>query len=232
MSLILHVDGGARGNPGPSGAGVVLRTVDGRSVLEAGYWLGRMTNNQAEYRALILGLEAALERGAREIKAFGDSELIVKQVLGQYKVKAGPLKTLHGEVLDLFARFDDWTLQHVRREANSRADELVNLALDCGEDIVEIDTGSSTRSADEVVAPVAVVLQVVQSGDPTVCPAVMAIDQTWDIADEWPAMCIHAAACTIGTLLELRSRGSGVCERVCEQPGCAARFGLAVRPRK
>jgi ribonuclease HI len=130
--LIVNVDGGARGNPGPAAIGVVLRDADGKVVGEHGEAIGRATNNVAEYRALLRGIELAAEHGAGELELIGDSELIVRQVEGRYKVKDATMRQLHGEVKRALAGFDGWSIRHVRREQNADADRLVNAALDEG----------------------------------------------------------------------------------------------------
>jgi ribonuclease HI len=128
--LTVNVDGGARGNPGPAAIGVVLRDAGGEVLAERGERIGKATNNVAEYRALLAGIELAAEHGATELELIGDSELVVRQVEGRYKVKDGTLRELHGEVKRALAGFDAWTIAHVRREKNAEADRLVNAALD------------------------------------------------------------------------------------------------------
>jgi len=130
MKLIVHVDGGSRGNPGPAAAGAVLSTPEGEVVDEATELLGIVSNNVAEYRALLLGLRRARELGATEVEAVNDSELIAKQVNGQYKVKHADMKPLHAEALAALQGFDRWAVRTVRREQNAHADALVNAALD------------------------------------------------------------------------------------------------------
>ena len=130
MKLIVHVDGGSRGNPGPAAAGAVLSTPDGDVVDEATELLGIVSNNVAEYRALLLGLQRARELGASEVEAINDSELIAKQVNGQYKDKHPDMKPLHAEAITALKAFDSWTVRTVRREQNAHADALVNAALD------------------------------------------------------------------------------------------------------
>ena len=125
-------DGGARGNPGPAAIGVVLRDGDGAVVEEVGERIGEATNNVAEYRALLLGLELAKGHGGTEIELIGDSELVVRQVEGRYKVKNAGMKQLHEEVKRSLREFDSWSIRHVRRELNAEADRLVNEALDGG----------------------------------------------------------------------------------------------------
>jgi ribonuclease HI len=130
MKLIVHVDGGARGNPGPAAAACVLSTPEGEVVGEHAQLLGEVTNNVAEYRALLLGLERAGELGASEVEIVGDSELIAKQVQGLYKVKHEAMKPLHQQALAAVARFERWSIRTVPRAQNERADALVNAALD------------------------------------------------------------------------------------------------------
>jgi ribonuclease HI len=131
-TLTVNVDGGARGNPGPAAVGVVVRGADGEVIEERGERIGRATNNVAEYRALLLGIELAAAHGATELELVGDSELIVRQVEGRYKVKDPTMKELHSEVKAALQAFERWSIRHVRRESNADADRLVNAALDGG----------------------------------------------------------------------------------------------------
>ncbi len=130
MRLTVNVDGGARGNPGPAAIAIVVRDEEGEVIHEASETIGRATNNVAEYRALLLGIERAKQLGATEVDLVGDSELIVKQVRGEYKVKKPDLKPLHAAAAAALARLDSWSIRHVRRELNAEADRLVNEALD------------------------------------------------------------------------------------------------------
>jgi ribonuclease HI len=128
--LIVHVDGGARGNPGPAAVAAVVSEPGGEVVEERGELIGAATNNVAEYRALLLGIERAKELGAREVELVGDSELIVHQVRGDYKVKDAKLRVLNADVHAALKAFDRWSIRHVRREENEAADALVNSTLD------------------------------------------------------------------------------------------------------
>lgn len=130
MRLTVHVDGGARGNPGPAAIAAVVSDPDGQVVFEAHETIGRATNNVAEYRALILGIEKAAELGATEIELVGDSELVVKQVRGEYRVKDAGLKPLHSAAQQALGNFAEWQIRHVKRDQNAAADALVNQALD------------------------------------------------------------------------------------------------------
>jgi ribonuclease HI len=126
----LSTDGGARGNPGPAAFGYVLETDDGTVLDARGQRIGVATNNVAEYRALVAGLEAALERGVTRLEVVSDSELLVKQMRGEYKVKNTALRALHDAAAELERELGDVTYTAVRREHNELADQLVNEALD------------------------------------------------------------------------------------------------------
>jgi ribonuclease HI len=130
MKLIVHVDGGARGNPGPAAAASVVSSPDGQLVDEHAQLLGKVTNNVAEYRALLLGLARAKELGASEVEVIGDSELIAKQIQGLYKVKHPSMRPLYLEAMDALRGFDSWSIRTVPRAQNADADALVNAALD------------------------------------------------------------------------------------------------------
>jgi ribonuclease HI len=130
MRLVVHVDGGARGNPGPAAAAAVLSTPDGDVVDEASELLGVATNNVAEYRGLLLGLERARALGATEVEVVNDSELVAHQVNGRYKVKHPDMKPLHAEAMRRLQGFDAWSMRPVPRARNAAADALVNAALD------------------------------------------------------------------------------------------------------
>jgi ribonuclease HI len=128
--LHIHIDGASRGNPGDAGFGVFVASGDGTPIAELYGYLGRATNNVAEYQALIHALRFALSRGARVLRVFSDSELVVRQMSGQYKVKHKDMIPLHRAALDLFRKIPDSRLAHVRREQNRDADRLANKALD------------------------------------------------------------------------------------------------------
>jgi ribonuclease HI len=128
--LVVHVDGGARGNPGPAAAAAVVSTPDGDVLDEAQQTLGVATNNVAEYRGLLLGLERARALGATEVEVVNDSELVAKQVNGQYKVKHPDMKPLHAQAIAALEGFDRWNVRSVPRAQNAEADALVNAALD------------------------------------------------------------------------------------------------------
>jgi ribonuclease HI len=126
----LYTDGAARGNPGPAGAGAVILNPDGHVVAKVGKFLGESTNNVAEYMGLILGLKRAKAMGIRELEVFADSELLVKQLSGEYAVKAEHLSPLHAEAKGLLGAFDWIQVRHIPREENAQADAMSNRAID------------------------------------------------------------------------------------------------------
>jgi ribonuclease HI len=130
VKVVVHVDGGARGNPGPAAAGAVISTADGEVLAEAAEPIGVATNNVAEYRGLLLGLDRARELGATEVAVINDSELVAKQVNGIYKVKHPDMKPLHAAALQALRGFERWSVRSVPRAQNADADALVNQALD------------------------------------------------------------------------------------------------------
>ena len=130
MKARLSTDGGSRGNPGPAAYGYVLESEDGHVLDARGEAIGTATNNVAEYRGLLAGLESALERGVGELEVVSDSELLIKQMRGEYKVKNETLRALQREAAELAARLDRVTYTAVRRAHNELADSLVNEALD------------------------------------------------------------------------------------------------------
>ena len=127
---MLHVDGGARGNPGPAAIGVVISEPGGTAVDELSERIGIATNNVAEYRAVLRGLERARELHASEVEIIGDSELVARQLAGAYKVKHPALKPLYEQAVAALREFESWSIRSVPRAQNARADELVNAALD------------------------------------------------------------------------------------------------------
>jgi ribonuclease HI len=130
LKLVIHVDGGSRGNPGPGAAAAVAADESGELIAERNAYLGETTNNVAEYRAVLLAIEMAEELGANDIEVVNDSELVARQIGGEYRVKQEHLKPLHREAMERLRHFDRWAVRTVRREHNTRADELVNDALD------------------------------------------------------------------------------------------------------
>ena len=137
MELIIHFDGGSRGNPGPAAAGVVIHDKASDLALhEAGYFLGTATNNVAEYQGLVRALKIATQMGAASLDIHSDSELVVKQITGEYRVKSELLTPLFEQAQGLLLEIEAWQIEYVPRAENSRADQLANLAMDRKRDVV------------------------------------------------------------------------------------------------
>ncbi len=129
----IHIDGASRGNPGPAACGIVVESAQGERLKELALPLGRTTNNVAEYRALLAALEYAVQAGYRDVALYSDSQLLTRQILGEYKVKKPDLITLHRRAKEWIARFESFSITHVPREENRQADRLANRVLDGGE---------------------------------------------------------------------------------------------------
>ena len=138
--IIAHIDGGSRGNPGPAAYGVVIETGDGSRLTSFSQFLGRTTNNFAEYQGLLAVLRYAVEHGYGALEVVSDSELLVRQIQGSYKVKSPDLRPLYEQAREMIARLASFRFRHVMREGNTEADRLANEALDAGEN-------GSTRTA-------------------------------------------------------------------------------------
>jgi ribonuclease HI len=129
LKVIIHADGLSRGNPGPAAIGATVKDGTGQLLASVSQRIGRATNNQAEYRALIAALREAVGLGASQASIYMDSELVVRQISGSYRVKNAALKILHNEARGLLARLDSFTITHVPRRRNAEADKLANAAL-------------------------------------------------------------------------------------------------------
>ena len=147
MKAVLHTDGGARGNPGPAGIGVVLTDEHGDAIGEIARGIGETTNNVAEYAAVIAGLELALARGVTDVSIAVDSELVVNQLRGAWKIKNERLRSLAVKARSLMNRFDSASIKHVPREENSGADRLANQGMDAAMLDVEQDAESPHQSS-------------------------------------------------------------------------------------
>ena len=130
MKVVVHVDGGSRGNPGPAAGAAVISAPDGELLAQASELLGVATNNVAEYRGLLLGLRRASELGATDVELINDSELVARQLSGVYKVKHPDMRPLHAQAIAALRVFEHWAIRSVPREQNAQADALVNAALD------------------------------------------------------------------------------------------------------
>jgi ribonuclease HI len=169
-TLTLQFDGGSRGNPGPAGIGVVILAQDNTPLVTLGRFIGRATNNVAEYKALITALQEARRLGARRIIIRGDSELVIRQMRGEYRVKHPDMKVLYAEARDLVSEFDSAEITHNLRGHNELADRLANLAMDRKGEVTEVSEEGPRRSAaalDDVDAPAPVAPK---RGDQFHCP--------------------------------------------------------------
>lgn len=135
MRLTIRTDGGARGNPGPAAAGVVISDPRGQTIFAGGFHLGETTNNVAEYEGMLRGLSEAKKLGGTDLTIYSDSELMVRQINGDYRVKSPKLQPLYRQVMDRIGHFEKVTVLHVKRHENQQADGLVNRALDSGADV-------------------------------------------------------------------------------------------------
>lgn len=234
MNLVIHIDGGARGNPGPAGAGVVIHDDEGTAILEIGYFLGRMTNNVAEYSALIKALEASQEMGATQLLIHSDSELLVKQINGEYRVKNPGLQSLFDDAMAKLRTFSKWTVRHVRREGNARADELANLAMDAADDVSEIDTRGEARSAKKTRtstkrnAKTSLKCDVTCTASPAhgVCTAPCAKGDRFEFGDATPeGVCLRVAVGVIDGVIAVQ-QGLDEASVSCKVPGCGGKFSI------
>ncbi len=162
----LYVDGGARGNPGPAACGIMINNPQGRTIFQGGYCIGKATNNVAEYTALLRGLQESCKLGIDRLDIYSDSQLMVRQITGQYRVRDISLQKLHDQAHQLLERFDRWQITHIPREKNEQANSLVNQALDAHKDITVVPPDPATatthsgpaETSGKVVKPVKIVI--------------------------------------------------------------------------
>ncbi len=244
----LYVDGGARGNPGPAACAFVIKGSE-RGVIQAqGFYLGRTTNNVAEYTGLIRGLQAVQALGLKEIQIYSDSELMVKQLIGEYRVRNSDLQGLYEQVQRLLLAFDRWQIKHVRREFNSEADRLVNETLDKGGNGARSPEPSNSQTlfdqaqtkvqaepavpSEPAEGQVKVMVEIVVGPAESKCPACMQKGQCFVFTDFVPAgVCIHAAQSLLPTVIAMQRdasfRGRSMMVK-CSHPGCGASFKLSL----
>lgn len=251
MGLTIHVDGGSRGNPGAAGAGVVIRGDEG-PLFEAGYFLGEQTNNAAEYLALIHALEEVVQFAAQPITICSDSELLVRQVLGEYRVKSPTLAELFGRAQRLLLRLPQWQIQHVPRERNRRADELANLAMDRRETVVLVGrrsgangeshttpaAGPATEAASSARAAPTDARRLIdvrrKAGPDSLCPA-GSLPETFTFGATVPQVCVYAAHALLTTVIAMQTTtpdDAGAMPTLtvrCTRTGCPAAFLLSLR---
>jgi len=227
MELTLHMDGGSRGNPGPAAAGVVILAQDGRTMLEAGYFLGTATNNVAEYEGLVRALRYAAENGATRVKIVSDSQLLVRQLKGEYRVRSAVLQPLFDEAKRLLAGFERWHATHVSRDQNTRADRLVNQALDARRDVVLGGSASASMpaAANANAASVSAHWAVrFTRQPPKTCPMSGAHGSVFRFGPDTPAgVCVFAAQ----AVLDSGVLGGDLAARQIRCPRCGAQIQIA-----
>lgn len=232
--LELYIDGGARGNPGPAACAYLLLDQAGRLIKSEGIYLGESTNNIAEYNGLIRGLQAARELNAKELNIYSDSELLVKQIIGEYKVKNLKLQELMEKAQKLLLSFDRWQIKYIPREANKEADKLVNATLD------EYEKGYNQLSKVKEKSK-AILVEVIEEPDPDICAAGIKENTCFVIHDTVPSgLCIYALQAILPEIARLQTEhtqdnnintnsSSGPNEAVvvkCSRSDCKARFRL------
>ncbi len=243
MPWTAYIDGGSRGNPGPAAAGVEFTDDRQKIVFAGGFFLGRLTNNQAEYRALLTALDLLARANAKSIEIVSDSELLVRQITGQYRVKSPDLRPLFMEAQPRLAAFIHWAIRHVLREENARADRLANQAMDAKRDVIVVDTLglAPARAVEPDQAPTqapgsrTVEVRVIRAPDRRACPAGIRRGQSYLFTTVTPNICVEAAQAVIDAVLALQSMDSEGPGEVtpltprCGKIGCGAIF--EVRPR-
>lgn len=227
MPWTAHIDGGSRGNPGPAAAGVVIRDDTDKTVVAAGFYLGRATNNQAEYQGLLHALKLLERAGARPIQIVSDSELMVRQINGQYKVRSPDLRLLYEEAMSLLSGMQ-WQMRHTLREGNTDADGLANEAMDAAADVVRLDTRGLIDPVSHDARPVSKTpaVQATLSIPPAkdICPAAQQKGQSFRFtAATPPGLCIHLCAAAMPAVLQLLKKAEPSSQTVsCSKTGCGA----------
>lgn len=239
MNILMYIDGGSRGNPGPAAGGVVILDAEEVPLLEAGYWFGRKTNNQAEYGALLRGLDEALARGATEIHIRSDSELLVRQLNGDYRVKSEVIVPLFNQARTTLEKFKRWKAEHVPRAMNARADELANLAMDASADVIESDWPKAAAAPQKSSKPAPsenkpahrakkpspdgnVIVKCTRAPAPGSCPAHCRKNAAYVFNATVPAgLCIEPARIVVAAVV---SRAEQIV--TCPKPDCGAVFSV------
>ena len=245
--LRLFVDGGSRGNPGPAGGGAVVLDETNEVLAGRGFFFGHATNNVAEYQALIRGLELVTQFRPHRVEIFADSELIVRQITGEYRVKSPDLLPLYEQVQMALLKLDDWQIRHVPRGQNQQADRLAHLAMNHKGDVDDAELSNdgagaaagsaSTESADSLdTSGPAVEVTVTLGCDPRVCPATVMVGERFRFSAVTPAgFCLHAAAAVLPAVLDIFARAAagdpaanGRVRVTCPRPRCNACFELSL----
>jgi len=228
-NIQLFVDGGSRGNPGPSACAYVIKNADGEVLKVEGIYLGESTNNIAEYNALLNGLDALQKMDVHELAIFSDSELMVKQLIGEYQVRDSDLLTLFEQVQRKLLGFDRWHIKHIRREMNRQADQLVNETLDKE---IGLQKDQNKHEQGPCKSLPKVLVEVTQSSRSDVCPSPMQKGQWFVFSSCIPAgLCIHAANVLLPAVIEMQTtmqkdNQNAIVTLQCNANGCGAKFNL------
>jgi probable phosphoglycerate mutase len=243
MPWTAYIDGGSRGNPGPSAAGVQILDDAGRVIFSGGFFLGQLTNNGAEYNGLLAALDLLARAAASEIEIVSDSELMVRQINGEYKVRAAQLLPLYEEAKQRLKNFSGWKMRHVYREENSQADKLANDAMDARHDVVARDDLSLIERPEAPAAtepPAAaepaetqVTVAVLDPPAENACPAKMRRGATFAFAARTPErLCVHACAGLLPQVIALQADPRlSPARAACTKADCGALFELKASPQ-
>jgi len=243
--IALYVNGGSRGNPGPAAGAYIVNDPSGKTVQSEGFFLGQTTTIIAEYTALFLGLQAVEELGIREFSIFSDSESMVKQIIGEYRVQGKELLEIFEKVQYKLLGFDRWQIKHIRREFNAAAEQLRNEAIDRESDAAvktadneilpersNAATSQISEPTGETPAPIKILVEVLTESDEHACPSPMRKGQCFVFTGCVPAgLCTHAAITLLPTVIALQrdpASKSGTFMVKCCNPGCGAGFKVSV----
>lgn len=222
----LYVDGGARGNPGPAAGAYVILNSDENIISSEGFFLGKTTNNVAEYSALLRGLAAVQDLKIKEINIFSDSELVVKQIIGKYRVKNSDLKEIYLQVQQALLSFDRWQIRHIPREMNKQADSLVNEVLDD-----KLNAPKQVNQSTEPASSTKVMLEVLNPPSEGTCASEMKRGMCFVFSEVVPpGLCICAANSVLPSVIAIRRSPSDYEDTLqirCERPECGAIFKIS-----
>jgi len=238
MEADIYIDGGARGNPGPAGSGYLVISPTGEVLKSGSHFISKATNNVAEYVALIKGLEAAGELGVSELNIFTDSELLTRQLIGEYRVKNPALRVLFEQAQRILIQFSRWQIKHIPREQNRQADALVNTAIDKGL-AGKSTSGSETHTPGPQAiretnghgdrGSVKVIVEVTTEPKAGMCPAGLRKGQCFVFSDLTPAgMCINAMQGLLPGVCAIRHGGQVKRVVRCPDGKCGAVFTVTI----
>ncbi len=225
--LELYIDGGSRGNPGPAACAYILRTPDGKIIKSEGIYLGESTNNIAEYSGLLRGLESARDLNVRELNIFSDSELLVKQLIGEYRIRNIELQRLLEQIQRLLLLFDRWQIRHISREKNKEADRLVNVTLNREQTKPPKTSLETEETRNKVTEEVRVLVEVVKPPNQAVCQANLQKGMCFVFTKLTPpGFCTYALQSILPEIFKLQQSNTDQVKVKCWKPGCNAEFRL------